>query len=71
MNRRATNAAWMAALVLTVPLVGCSARVVHTGHAVEEADPELVRNAILAVVKAARWARPRTRYPNQPPWEKS
>lgn len=28
--------------------------VVHTGHAVEEADPELVRNAILDVVKAAR-----------------
>lgn len=28
--------------------------VVHTGHAVEEADPELVRNAILGVVEAAR-----------------
>lgn len=28
--------------------------VVHTGHAVEEADPELVRNAILDVVEAAR-----------------
>ncbi len=28
--------------------------VVHTGHAVEEADPELVRNAILDVVDAAR-----------------
>lgn len=28
--------------------------VVHTGHAVEEADPELVRNAILDVVAAAR-----------------
>jgi pimeloyl-ACP methyl ester carboxylesterase len=28
--------------------------VVHTGHAVEEADPELVINAILANVKAAR-----------------
>jgi len=28
--------------------------VVHTGHAVEEADPELVRTAILDVVEAAR-----------------
>ncbi len=28
--------------------------VVHTGHAVEEADPELVREAILDVVEAAR-----------------
>ena len=28
--------------------------VVHTGHAVEEADPELVRDAILDVVEAAR-----------------
>jgi pimeloyl-ACP methyl ester carboxylesterase len=28
--------------------------VVHTGHAVEEADPTLVTNAILEVVKAAR-----------------
>ena len=28
--------------------------VVHTGHAVEEADPTLVTNAILEVVQAAR-----------------
>ena len=28
--------------------------VVHTGHAVEEADPDLVRTAILDVVEAAR-----------------
>ena len=28
--------------------------VVHTGHAVEEADPELVIDAILDVVKASR-----------------
>lgn len=28
--------------------------IVHTGHAVEEADPELVTDAILAVVEAAR-----------------
>ncbi len=28
--------------------------VVHTGHAVEEADPTLVTNAILEVVRAAR-----------------
>lgn len=28
--------------------------VVHTGHAVEEADPELVINVILGVIKAAR-----------------
>lgn len=28
--------------------------VVHTGHAVEEADPELVHNAILGAVEAAR-----------------
>ena len=30
--------------------------VVHTGHAVEEADPDLVTNAILEVVRAARAA---------------
>ena len=30
--------------------------VVHTGHAVEEADPALVTNAILEVVRAARAA---------------
>ena len=30
--------------------------VVHTGHAVEEADPALVTNAILEVVRAARTA---------------
>jgi len=28
--------------------------VVHTGHAVEEEDPDLVIDAILDVVKAAR-----------------
>ena len=28
--------------------------VVHTGHAVEEADPALVTDAVLAVVRAAR-----------------
>ena len=28
--------------------------IVHTGHAVEEADPELVINVILDVIKAAR-----------------
>ena len=28
--------------------------VVHTGHAVEEADPQLVIDAILAVVEKAR-----------------
>jgi len=28
--------------------------VVHTGHAVEEADPALVTNAILDVIQAAR-----------------
>jgi hypothetical protein len=28
--------------------------VVHTGHAVEEADPDLVTDAILDVVKASR-----------------
>jgi pimeloyl-ACP methyl ester carboxylesterase len=32
--------------------------VVHTGHAVEEADPALVTNAILAVVQAARTNEP-------------
>ena len=31
--------------------------VVHTGHAVEEADPELVIRVILDVVKRARRAR--------------
>ena len=30
--------------------------VVHTGHAVEEADPTLVTNAILEIVRAARAA---------------
>jgi len=29
-------------------------KIVHTGHAVEEADPELVINVILDVIKAAR-----------------
>jgi hypothetical protein len=29
-------------------------KIVHAGHAVEEADPELVINVILDVIKAAR-----------------
>ena len=33
--------------------------VVHTGHAVEEADPALVTDAILEVVQAARAAEDR------------
>jgi len=34
--------------------LGPSRKIVHTGHAVEEADPELVINVILGVIKAAR-----------------